>query len=118
MQRTFRFFLSLCALGALCGSVSAAEADCSAASSAASIKFVERGHSKAVSRVGSPLATLRHRLAQRALARAQLRAIIAEASATRQHASHSSHGTPTVMGEADCSTGEVTSLPPVPEEGK
>lgn len=113
MRRTFRFFLCVCVFAALGVSAGGAETDCSA-----TVKFVERGHAKTVSRVGSPLATLRHRLAQRALARAQVRAIMAEAAATRQHASHVSHGSPAVMGEADCSTGTVSALPPVPAESK
>lgn len=110
------FLVSACCLlpAAFCV---AQETDCSAPQ--ATLSFVERGHSRTVNRVGSPLASLRHRLAQRALARAQVRAAAAEAAATRLRSTHSTVGTP-VAGEADCSVGveNFPALPPEPKAGR
>lgn len=75
---------------------------------------MERGFSRAVTRVGSPLAALRRRFAQRALARAQARAVAAEAAASRVHVFSVVHG-PAAAGVALQETAEPNcAMDPLP----
>ena len=77
----------------------------------AAMPAMERGFSRAVTRVGSPLASLRHRLAQRALIRAQARAAAAEAAASRVHVFSVLHGPQAGVGIQGSGVREETAEP-------